>query len=307
MKLVFMGTPSFSIPTLDVLRDKHDVLVVVTKPDMPKGRHLKMTESEVKKYANSLSLPILQPEILNNNDDFINQIKALSPDAVVVVAYGKIIPKWLLELPPYGCVNLHASLLPEYRGAAPIQRAILDGKKITGITTMLLDEGMDTGDILLSEEVDIGDDDDAGTLNQKLSVAGAELMIKTLDGLVSGEIKPSPQDNSAATTADKIGKDETKIIWEKPAEAIMRQIKAMSPSPGAYTTISGNRIKIYKATVEDERSPAGTIISDGKHLIIAAVDKGLNIEILQPEGKRVMSAVEFLAGHRLKAGEGAGN
>ena len=303
MRAVFMGTPKFSVPSLQRLYQSHDVTAVITRTDKPTGRNLKLTQSPVKEFAMSKELRVIQPKSLKENKELEDELRAIAPDVVVVVAYGLMIPKWLIDLPPLGCVNVHGSLLPEYRGAAPIQRAIIDGKNTTGLTTILIDEGMDTGDILLKVEVRIEDKDNNGTLFKKMEQAGADLLMETLEALEAGSILPVPQDDSKATAADMIDKGEMKIDWTKGAAAIDRLIRALSPKPGAYTFLNGKRVKILEARpVEVDGEGPGGIIESGKDLVAATGSGGLLIESLQPEGKRVMRGDEFIMGHQQKDG-----
>lgn len=303
MHLVFIGTPDFAVPTLIELIKTHDVAAVVTQPDRPKGRHLHPAPSAVKEIASANSLPILQPETLKENIELENNLRRIDPQAIVVAAYGKIIPKWLLELPESGCLNLHGSLLPEYRGAAPIQRAILDGRKITGVTSMLMDEGLDTGDILLQEEVAIEPDDDSGSLTAKMAVTGAHLIIKTLRELSENILKPISQNEEKATYAEKIAKEERLIEWCCEAAAVNNKIRALSPRPGAYTLFNGMRVKIFKAHTAGISGYHGDVLESGDRLTVAAGKSGLVIEEIQPEGKRIMSGEEFARGYRVAVGD----
>ncbi len=311
MRVLFMGTPYFAIPSLEaLLKAGYGIVTVVTQPDRPKGRSLKPTPPPLKEFALRHGIPVFQPETLRS-DEVRREISLLKPDIIVVVAYGEIIPNWLIELPRYGCVNVHASLLPRYRGAAPIQRAILDGCTMTGITTMLMDQGLDTGDILLQSAIPISPDDTSGSLEDKLSKLGAELLLSTIEGLSKGAITPIKQNHKNATYAPKIEKDEMIIDWALPADGIRNLIRALNPSPGAFTFYKGKRLKIWWAEVMPDakfqisiREPGMIIDVDANKGFIVACGRGqlLMVEV-QPEGRRRMIAAEFCRGYRVEAGE----
>ncbi|HDP69945.1 MAG TPA: methionyl-tRNA formyltransferase [Actinobacteria bacterium] len=307
MKIIFMGTPQFAIPSLNALLDsKHQVLAVVTQPDRPKGRRLRLSLSPVKELALKKKIPIIQPSSLND-DEFKKQITNLNPDIIIVVAFGRLIPSWLLNLSTYGCVNLHASLLPKYRGAAPIQRAIMDGCAETGATTMFMDEGLDTGDVLLQKKVPILDDETAGELHDKLSYLGPDLILKTVKGFESNSIKQIKQINAEATFAPKIEKDEAKINWNKPAQEVRNLIRALNPVPGAHTLFNGERLKILRAKEVENKSSlsVGLIIDikEGAGFVISCKKNALLVLQVQPEGKKAMGADEFTRGHTVKRGD----
>jgi len=302
-----MGTPQFAIPSLNALLDsKHQVLAVVTQPDRPKGRRLRLSLSPVKELALKKKIPIIQPSSLND-DEFKKQITNLNPDIIIVVAFGRLIPSWLLNLSTYGCVNLHASLLPKYRGAAPIQRAIMDGCAETGATTMFMDEGLDTGDVLLQKKVPILDDETAGELHDKLSYLGPDLILKTVKGFESNSIKQIKQINAEATFAPKIEKDEAKINWNKPAQEVRNLIRALNPVPGAHTLFNGERLKILRAKEVENKSSlsVGLIIDikEGAGFVISCKKNALLVLQVQPEGKKAMGADEFTRGHTVKRGD----
>ncbi len=302
-----MGTPDFAIPSLEKLytqKTNHDtsfdIKLVVTRPDKPKGRGLKPQPTPVKLLAKKLGLNIFQPSSIKHPDS-IRTITSLNADVAVVVAYGQIIPTELLHSFPMGVINLHPSLLPKYRGAAPIQRAILNGEEQTGITTMLLDEGLDSGPILLQEKVPIELCENAGSLHDKLSGVGAELLAKTLLLLGSSKLTPAPQDHASATYADPIKKEELLISWTQPAELIIRQIRAFDPLPGAYTFWKGKRLKCYGACYSKWVVPSGKAgevigMEDNKVVIKASDNKGVTISHLQLEGRKKLSAEEFVRG-----------
>jgi len=308
MRIIFMGTPDFAVPSLnELMNSEHEIISVVTQPDRPKGRHLHLQPPPVKEFAQNNNLPVLQPADLNV-DLFREKIVNAKPDVIVVVAYGRIVPKWILAVSPHGCINVHASFLPSYRGAAPIQRAIMDGCKETGITTMLLDEGMDTGDILLQKHVEIAEEDTSGELAKKLSYAGAKLLLETLTGMAEGKIVPRKQDEGKASYAPKIEKEEALLDWSRPSLNLNNLIRALNPFPGAYTYLSGSRLKVWEARIaeesEGEIGKVGSIVGfkdDG--IMVATIDKPLVLTVVQPENKRKMTAPELLCGHPVKMGE----
>ncbi|HZD94635.1 MAG TPA: methionyl-tRNA formyltransferase, partial [Candidatus Sulfotelmatobacter sp.] len=252
MKLVFCGTPQFAVPSLERLATAgFDVQLVVTQPDRPQGRGMELTAPPVKQSALKLGLPVLQPEKIKKNEDFQAQIRALGPDAIIVVGYGRIVPPWMLELPPHGNINVHASLLPKYRGAAPIQWAIASGEKTTGITTMHLNEGLDTGDILLQHKMKIEDDDTSLTLSPRLAALGADLLVETLHGLEQKKITPVPQDHSLATLAPILTREDGLIDFNRTAQEIYNRMRGFQPWPGAYTQFRGKSLKLANARPED--------------------------------------------------------
>ncbi len=303
MKIIFMGTPEFAAPSLQALIDSEDeVLAVVCQSDKPKGRGLEVSSPPTKILAEKHCIPVLQPQKIKT-EEFFNELKRLTPDLICVAAYGKILPKNILDLPPLGCINVHASLLPKYRGAAPINWAIIRGENITGITTMKMDEGMDTGDMLLKKELKIEDEDTGETLSHKLSHVGAELLIETLKLLKEGKLNPIPQDNSQATYAPMLKKADGNIEWEKPAEEIRNLIRGMLPWPGAYTTLEGKLLKIYKAEVSEGADRPGEVIkSDSKTLRVAAGTGAIHVLELQIEGGKKLEAEMFLRGRRINEG-----
>jgi methionyl-tRNA formyltransferase len=308
-RVVFMGTAQLACASLRALLASPDfpVLAVVTQPDRPKGRDLKPQPSPVKLIAVERGLPILQPERARA-PDFVAKLAELAPALIVVAAYGQILPQSILTLPKFGCLNVHASLLPKYRGAAPIQWAILNGDAQTGVTIMKMSEGLDTGDILTSQSTPIGPDETTAELHDRLAVLGGELLLKTLPDYVAGKITPQPQDNSIASYARKINKSDGRIDWSAPASVIRNRIRAFTPWPGAYAdlTIRGSSrlVKFWRASVEPSQGQRGQILkADAGGLVIACGGDALRIEQLQVEGGRKMSAVEFLAGHPLNAGQ----
>lgn len=302
MNIIFMGTPDFAVPSLKALIDsEYDVVGVVCQPDRPKGRGKKMSSPPVKVLAEEHSIPVLQPEKIRT-EEFFEKLKSFKPDLICVTAYGRIIPKNILELPKYGCLNVHASLLPKYRGAAPINWAIINGEKTTGITTMLMDEGMDTGDILLKKEIHIEEDDTSIELSNKLSIIGAGLLIETIKKVQNDEIKPIKQNDDEATLAPIIKKDVGKTDWGKSAEEIRNLIRGTQPWPGAFTSYNGKNLKIFKATVDDSTgNPGEIIISDKDRLVIGTGSKSLSIEELQIEGGKRLNISDFLRGNQMKS------
>lgn len=304
-RVVFMGTPAFAVPSLNSLAEAgFDVAAVVTQPDRPRGRGKRVKPSPVKAAAQDLGLEVLEPESVKDAD-FIEKLRSLGPEYIAVVAYGKILPAGVLNLPPGGCVNVHASLLPRYRGAAPINWAIVRGEKESGVTTMLMDEGMDTGPVLLEEKVSIEDTDTAEDLAKKLSVAGGRLLVKTLELLKDGKVTPRPQDKSKATYAPMLKKSDGRIDWTKPAIEIHNLVRGFYPWPGAHTTLGGKRVKIHSSRVarEDVKGGPGSVKTSGGRLLVGCGEGALEITELQPENKRRMAAADFLTGRRIDEGE----
>ncbi len=302
MKIIYMGTPDFAVPALKALASsEHEVCAVFTQPDKPRGRKMILTPPDVKVCAQSLNIPVYQPESMKNGDalDIINQY---NPDVIVVAAYGKILPKAVLDAPKLGCVNIHGSLLPKYRGAAPIQQSVLNGDKVTGITTMLMDIGLDTGDILLTEETEIGESETSGELFDRLAVLGGELILKTLSALEKGEITPQRQDESLATHTSKIDKSLCPIDFSKSAFEVHNKVRGLNPWPVATTKICGKKVKVYSTKLCPKSGKSGEVLST-KPLVVACGEKSVEILELQPEGKKRMSADAFLAGHKLEIGD----
>ena len=300
-----MGTPDFAVQSLNALTEAgHDVAAVITQPDRPKGRGNKMAFPEVKTRALELNLPVHQPASVKD-EAFLELLNGYAPDVIVVVAFGRILPQAVLELPQYGCINVHGSLLPKYRGAAPIQRAVLDGCKESGVTIMQMDIGMDTGDMLLQGSLPITDEDNTGTMFENLAVLGGEQLIQTLDGLKQGTIQPVKQNEAEATHAARILKEDEVIDWTKPADVIFCQIRGLAPAPGAYTMWNDQRLKIWKSRVnpkETGKAP-GTLVEIGKDYLLVQTGKGcLEILELQPAGKKAMPAKAFCNGTGVEAG-----
>ena len=309
LNLVFCGTPGFAVPTLDRLVDAgFHVRLVVTQPDRPKGRGLELVASPVKQRALQLGIPIAQPDSIKNNTDFRAQLTDLKPDAIIVVGYGRIIPQWMLDLPPLGNINLHASLLPKYRGAAPIQWAIARGETITGVTTMKIDAGLDTGGILLQQEMPIGSNDTAETLAPKLGAIGADLMVTTLHGLQDETIHPRQQDHSQATLAPILKKEDGLIDFARPAAEILNRLRGFQPWPGAYSKFRGKNLQLWQAVASDRTLPESELNAEGNHVLVGC-GQGTAIEILdlQLEGKKRTSAADFIRGYHPAPGEKLGS
>jgi len=319
-RIVFMGTPEFAVPSLSgLLAHGEHVVAVVTQPDRPKGRGRKLTAPPVKQRAIDAGLPVLQPEKIRGRD-FLDRIRDFQPDLIVVTAYGRILPGHLLNMPPLGTINVHGSLLPKYRGAAPIQWALLKGEQETGVTIMQMDEGMDTGDILLNEKISISPDDTSATLMKKLAELGGQALIAALDLLRAGKLTPSRQDDSLATAAPPLTKTMGRVDWTKSAVEISCQIRGLDPWPATYTYVGGKRLRLFKPTViapkaavnlsphivpgSAEPIAPGTLCCAGDQgLLVACGRDFLLIQEVQPEGGRRMAAGAFLSGHPLSVGQ----
>lgn len=310
MRIVFMGTPDFSVPVLGRLQDSnHKVALVVTRPDRPRGRGLRLTPPPVKKAALDLSLPVFQPPQLDS-DETKSRFLSVDPDAVVVAAYGRIIPPWLLNLPKHGCLNIHPSLLPRHRGPAPIQRAVMAGEKETGVSIIVLDEGMDTGDILLQRNAVIGDEETAGDLAAKLASMSSELLIEVLDGLESGTLGAREQGETGVSYAPKIEKGEAVVEWNRPASEILNLVRGLNPVPGAHTRLHHRRLKIWLTALEElqDMGIAGSIVvtDEPSGPVVATGDGGIRLLEVQVEGKERVSGAEFVRGYQVKVGERLG-
>lgn len=320
MNIVFMGTPDFAAESLKSVCDSgHNVLAIVTNPDRPKGRGMKMIASPVKEVAIEKDIPIYQPLKVRNNESFIDEIKNLKPDVICVVAYGKILPKEILDIPKNGCINVHASLLPKYRGAAPIQWAVLNGDKVTGVTTMYMDVGMDTGDMILKEEVQIGENETTGELWDRLSKIGGKLLVKTLEEIENGTATRTPQGNEF-TVAPMISKDMAKIDWQnKKSEEIKNLVRGLNPIMGAYSMFNGKKIKFWNVEAFDnldkrlkellgnidfsERKAGDIIVADSKKgLFIKTIDGVISVKEIQGENAKKMNINDFLRGFCIRDG-----
>jgi methionyl-tRNA formyltransferase len=306
--LVFCGTPQFAVPTLEKLVETgFNVRMVLTQPDRPKGRGLGLVASQVKEAASRLGLATYQPEKIKQNEDLQAKLEGIAPAAIIVVGYGRIIPQWMLELPKYGNINLHASLLPKYRGAAPIQWAIASGESMTGVTTMRLAEGLDTGDILLQKELAILDEDTAETVSPRLAAIGADLMVQTLGRLFDGTIDPVPQKNDEATLAPILKKEDGKIDFTRDAQEIYNRLRGFQPWPGAFTTFRGKTLNITAAKISGEKVlQAELLVRDDKLFVGCGNSSALELLEIQPEGKKRISVRDFMHGYHPKVGERVG-
>jgi methionyl-tRNA formyltransferase len=318
MILVFCGTPRFAVPTLEKLVEAgHSLPLVVTQPDRPRGRGMEVAISPVKEAALRLGLAVVQPAAIKNNAEFRDQLARIRPDAgidasidaIIVVGYGRIIPQWMIDLPRLGNLNLHASLLPKYRGAAPIQWAIANGESVTGVTTMRIDAGLDTGDILMQREIPIGPEDTAETLGPRLASIGAELMVETLRGLGNGQVRPTPQNHSQATLAPILKKEDGRMDFTRSANDLFNRLRGFQPWPGAFTTFKGKTLQVHRAqpAQHSARLAPGEIANEGTRLLVGCgAHTALELIEIQLEGKRRMAAQEFINGHRPKPGDHLG-
>ena len=308
MKLVFCGTPAFAVPTLkQALRAGHDVPLVITQPDRPVGRNQKLTPPPVKIVSLEAGIRVTQPEKIKNNADLRAELEAIRPDAILVVAYGRIIPKWMLDLPPLGNLNLHGSLLPKYRGAAPIQWAIANGEPATGATTMRLDEGLDTGDILLQRELPLAPNMTSEDVFPLLSEMGADLMMETLRGLEAGSITPRKQDEHRASHAPILTREDGRMDFTLPAMALFNRWRGFQPWPGAWTALNGKKLAVHRLLPTELLSTHATeagelVIQQGTMFAACGHNTWLELIEVQPEGKRRMTAGEFLRGHAVASG-----
>jgi methionyl-tRNA formyltransferase len=311
--LFLCGTQDFALETLkEIYKSGHNILAVVSQPDKKVGRGMKVQMTPTKEFAVENEIKCFQPEKIRNNEEFINNIKALKPDIIVVVAYGKILPKELLDIPKYGCMNVHGSLLPKYRGAAPIQWAIINGEEVTGVTTMKMDVGMDTGDIYLTQEVEITKEDTYGSLYEKLKKVGAKLAIRTLDCIVEGSCKPKKQPEEFSV-APMIYKENCKINYMQSAFSIVNLIRGVNPMPGAWTTLDDETYKFWSAEeveeddfkdVKGDLAPGTILESDSKHgLFIATASGVLSVKEIQAPGAKRMNILDFLRGKKLEVGK----
>jgi methionyl-tRNA formyltransferase len=313
LNLVFCGTPRFAVPSLEKLVEAgFTVRLVVTQPDKPRGRGLELTASPIKQRAAELGLPITQPDKIKNSEEFRYQLAELKPDAIIVVGYGRIIPQWMIDLPPLGNINLHASLLPKYRGAAPMQWAIASGETVTGNTTMRIDSGLDTGDILLQQEVAIGPEDTSESLAPRLAEAGANLLVETLKGLQAGSVHPCPQDNARSSLAPILKKEDGRMDFHRPAQGIINRLRGFQPWPGAFTSFRGKNLNVWAARESDVLSQPrsaseGEMLIEGQSLIVGC-GSGTALELIevQPEGKKRMAARDFIHGYHPRDGEKLG-
>ena len=300
MRVVFMGTPDFSVPALERIATEHEVVAVVTQKDKPKGRGMSVSYTPVKESALKLNIPTYQPDKVKE-ESFVEELRELNPDVIVVIAFGQILSNDILTLPKYGCINVHASLLPKYRGAAPIQWAVIDGEEKSGVCTMKMDEGLDTGDIIDVDEITLDPKETGGSLFDKLAKLGGELILKTLQNLEFGKATFIKQDDSKSTYAKKMTKELGHIDFTKDAESIERLIRGLNPWPSAFTYLDGKVMKIWDADVVDAGGVPGTVISEEKDsFVIATGSKALKVNELQLEGKKRMKASDFLNGRSIE-------
>lgn len=305
MRVIFMGTPDFAVPSLEALLTKHEVVLVVTQPDKPKGRGKKMVPTPVKACALEHGIPVLQPEKVKE-PEFVEQLRSYEPDLIAVTAFGQILSEPILEMPKYGCINVHGSLLPKYRGAAPMQWSIIDGEKVTGITTMYMAKGLDSGDMLLKAEVEITDEDTFATIHDKMAVTGANLLLDTLDQLEAGTLERIPQDHDAATYAPMITKETGYIDWSKNRQDIINLIRGLNPVPAAYTIYEEEVLKIFGAVISDvqtDDAANGEIVAVVKKgFVVKCGDGCLLITEVQARGGKRMMTDAYLRGHAMKEG-----
>ena len=310
MRSIFFGSPAFAVPCLDALHEISDVTAVISQPDRPAGRGLEMRPPAVKTRALELGLEVWQPKKVRT-DEFAEKLRALAADVAVVVAYGRILPVAVLEAPRLGCVNVHASLLPRWRGAAPIQWAIARGDQQTGVTLMQMDQGMDTGPILAVASTPIERDDDAATLGERLSKMGAELLRRELPRYVAGEITPQSQDHDYATMAPLLEKAHGRIDWDKPSDAVHNQIRGMNPWPGAHTVLGDRHIKVHRAiasTLDPDGARPGQVIAlDPEGILVACAEGTLEIQEIQESGRKRVAARDFISGRRIALGDWFGD
>jgi methionyl-tRNA formyltransferase len=309
VKLLFCGTPRFAVPTLKALHGAgHEIALAVTQPDRPVGRSQELVAPPVKQAATALGIPVTQPEKIRNNEEFRAQLQSIAPDAIIVVAYGRIIPPWMLSLPQHGCINLHASLLPRYRGAAPIQWAIAMGEEITGNTTMLLEEGLDTGPVLMQQALFIRPEQTALDLLEEMAIGGAPLVLDTLAGLENGTVKPKPQDHSRATLAPLLDREDGRINFaQHTATQIKNRWRGFQPWPGAFTALEGKKLIAHKLDIATVHAPSSlaagqVMVSEDRIFAACAGNTWLELLELQLEGKKRLAAAEFLRGTHLATG-----
>ncbi|MBU0730041.1 MAG: methionyl-tRNA formyltransferase [Proteobacteria bacterium] len=309
-RIIFMGTPDLAVASLQsLITNKENIVAVITQPDRPKGRGRHLAPPPVKVLAEDAGIPVLQPEKIKT-EAFLNEIRALAPDMIIVAAYGRILPEALLSLPPLGTINVHGSLLPKYRGAAPIQWAVLNGEKETGVTIMQMDAGMDTGDILLPARIPIEAEDTSGTLFEKLALLGGKTLVRALEGMRKGEIRPMKQDDSQSTLAPPLTKEQARIDWQQSAWKISCQIRGLDPWPKAYTELSGGRVRLFSPTVQSQQvheKPGTICAADKEGLLVATGDGYLLAREVQRDGSNRMPVEAFLQGQKIDVGACFGN
>ncbi|KOR88541.1 methionyl-tRNA formyltransferase [Paenibacillus solani] len=309
MNIVFMGTPAFAVPSLEMLlAEGYSIAAVVTQPDRPQGRKKVLTPTPVKEAALRHGIPVLQPQRLRS-PEAVAELAEYKPDLIITAAYGQILPKSVLDMPALGCLNVHGSLLPAYRGGAPIQRSIINGESVTGITLMYMAEGLDTGDMIAKAEVPIQDDDTAGTMFEKLSTVGAELLLRELPRLLQGKVEAEPQEESKATYAPNLTRDDEKIDWSRTSREIYNQIRGLVPYSGGFTLWNGDVFKVWAAAnpgsvqVSSNDEQPGTVLKlDDKGIVVGTGDGTLTLLTVQPSGKKAMDAAQFVRGTSLTVG-----
>ena len=305
MKAVFMGTPDFAVPTLKALIEKHEVAAVISQPDKPKGRGKKLQPTPVKQAAEEAGIPVYQPEKIKD-PDFIEILKKTKADVFVVVAYGQILPQAVLDIPKYGCINVHGSLLPKYRGAAPIQWSIINGESVTGVTIMYMEKGLDTGDMLLKREIPIDPEDTYGSLHDKMAPVGAEALIEVLEMLENGSVQAEKQNDEESSYVSVINKSHGAIDWRKNAQNIVDLVRGLDPVPGAFSYLNGEQIKIWSAAVlEGYTGEPGTVVYTDKKkgFAVAAGDKAVLVRQMQAKGGKRMASADYMRGHEIKLGD----
>ncbi len=303
MRILFMGTPEFAQKSLEALvEDSRDVVCVITQPDKPKGRGYEMAMPEVKVYALEHNIPVYQPETLKDGA-ILPILEKYNPDIIIVVAYGKILPEYVLNFPKYGCVNIHGSLLPRYRGAAPIQRAVVDGEKVSGVTSMYMEKGLDTGDMLIKAKLPIGETTTAGEYHDALAVLGGKVLLETLDALAEGSITPEKQDDNLSTYAHQLTKAEGEINWNNTNEEIYNKVRGLNPWPKAFSFLGKKRFVVDFVYKSEESGKAGEVLEANDNGIVVACGKGsVIIKDIKIEGKKMMSVSDFLRGHKIEKG-----
>ncbi|WP_066453004.1 methionyl-tRNA formyltransferase [Anaerotruncus rubiinfantis] len=302
MRIVFMGTPDFAVPCLArLIADGHEIAGVFTQPDKPKGRGMKLCPPPVKELALERNLPVYQPEKMKDGAA-LQILRELKPELIVVVAFGRILPKDILDLPPYGCINVHGSLLPRYRGAAPIQWSVLNGDETAGVTTMYLAEGLDTGDMILKKETPVGPEETSGELFDRLSVLGAEALSETVALIAAGKARRTPQDDSLSCYAPMLTKQDAKIDFTKSAREVHNLVRGMSPWPVAHTTLDGKTLKVHRTRTAEGSGAPGEVLEDGRRLVVACGEGAVEFLEIQAEGSRRMAAADYLRGHPVMKG-----
>ena len=303
MRILFMGTPEFAEKSLaELIEDKRDVVCVITQPDKPKGRGYEMAMPEVKVYALEHNIPVYQPETLKDGA-ILPILEEYNPDIIIVVAYGKILPEYILNFPKYGCVNIHGSLLPRYRGAAPIQRAVIDGEKVSGVTSMYMEKGLDTGDMLIKGELPIGETTTAGEYHDALAVLGGKVLLETIDALKEGSITPEKQDDSLSTYAHQLSKAEGEINWNNTNEEIYNKVRGLNPWPKAYSFLGKKRFVVDFVYKSDKCGNPGEVIeADENGIVVACKEGSVIIKDIKIEGKKMMPVADFLRGHKIEKG-----